>query len=235
MTRWILIEVKGGPKRGVRDSARAATHDLLAYRRAFGPALAERPGPYGLGYAWGAGLTPSADAEIVLCTPDTLTQALGLLLSRLEDGPRPARRRPALRVLKECTCARESSLTRQALLPRLNPPEGRVQAARLDELVVGAGLAQPARLQHVDPIGVPDGAQPVGDHERRPPLRDRLQRALDRRLGLVVDRARRLVQDQDRRVAERWLGRSRGAGAGLPRASGRARPRGCRSRGAGRR
>ena len=81
MTRWILIEVKGGPKRGVRDSARAATHDLLAYRRAFGPALAERPEPYGLGYAWGAGLTPSADAEIVLCTPeyaDASTRTLAL-------------------------------------------------------------------------------------------------------------------------------------------------------------
>ncbi len=80
-TRWLLIEVKGGPKRGVADSARAAARDLLAYRRAFGPVLAGQPGPYGLGYAWGAGLAPSAESEIVLCTPDTLSQALGLLLS----------------------------------------------------------------------------------------------------------------------------------------------------------
>jgi hypothetical protein len=80
-TRWLLIEVKGGTKRGVADSARAATLDLLAYRRAFGPALAGQPGPYGLGYAWGAELVPSTESEIALCTPDSLSQALGPLLS----------------------------------------------------------------------------------------------------------------------------------------------------------
>ena len=35
---------------------------------------------FGLGIAWGADLEPMADEPIVLCTPDTLPQALGSLL-----------------------------------------------------------------------------------------------------------------------------------------------------------
>lgn len=78
--RWALIEVKGGTERSVADSARAATLDLLAYRRAFGPTLGRQTGPYGLGYAWGAELEPASGSEIVLCTPDTLPTALKLLV-----------------------------------------------------------------------------------------------------------------------------------------------------------
>lgn len=90
--RWLLVEVKGGEKRSVEDSARAATLDLLAYRRAYGAALHEQDGVYGLGYAWGAQLQPAPASEIVLCTPDTLEVALrravadseGLSLQELE-------------------------------------------------------------------------------------------------------------------------------------------------------
>jgi len=32
--------------------------------------------PYGLGVAWGQGLNPDSEAEIALCTPDTLDEAL---------------------------------------------------------------------------------------------------------------------------------------------------------------
>jgi hypothetical protein len=80
-TRWLLVEVKGGPKRGVADNARAAMLDLLAYRRAYAPVLDGQTGLYGLGYAWGRGLTPVAEAELALCTPDTLASALELLLT----------------------------------------------------------------------------------------------------------------------------------------------------------
>ncbi len=79
-TRWLLIEVKGGPKRGVADNARAAALDLLAYRRAYAPVLDDQDGPYGLAYAWGRGLEPTTDAEVTLCTPDTLADALGAIL-----------------------------------------------------------------------------------------------------------------------------------------------------------
>jgi len=78
--RWLLVEVKMGTSRGVEESARAAVRDLLAYRRAFGPVLARQSGPYGLGVAWGAELTPSIGEEVVLCTPDTLSSALALLV-----------------------------------------------------------------------------------------------------------------------------------------------------------
>lgn len=78
--KWLLIEVKMGTVRGVEESARAAVRDLLAYRRAFGPVLTSQPGPYGLGVAWGAEMTPSADGDVVLCTPDTLSSALALVV-----------------------------------------------------------------------------------------------------------------------------------------------------------
>jgi hypothetical protein len=80
VTRWLLIEVKGGPKRGVADNARAAALDLLAYRRAYAPVLDQQDGPYGLAYAWGHGLEPTTDAEITVCTPDTLDAALAAIL-----------------------------------------------------------------------------------------------------------------------------------------------------------
>lgn len=80
-TRWLLIEVKGGPKRGVADNARAAALDLLAYRRAYAPVLEQQTAPYGLGYAWGSGLEPAVDAELALCTPDTIASALASLLN----------------------------------------------------------------------------------------------------------------------------------------------------------
>jgi hypothetical protein len=79
-TRWLLIEVKGGQKRGVADYARSAVLDLLAYRRAYAPVLDTQDGSYGLAYAWGHGLEPSVDAEVTVCTPDTLHAALAPLL-----------------------------------------------------------------------------------------------------------------------------------------------------------
>lgn len=79
-TRWLLIEVKGGVRRSVVDSARAATLDLLGYRRAFAPVLDHQVELYGLGYAWGHGLTPAIDSDVTLCTPDTLSDALAALI-----------------------------------------------------------------------------------------------------------------------------------------------------------
>jgi hypothetical protein len=75
-TRWLLIEVKGGEKRSVADSARLAARDLFVYRRAFSAALDRQTQPYGLGYAWGEGITPLLGSDVTLCTPDTLADAL---------------------------------------------------------------------------------------------------------------------------------------------------------------
>ena len=79
--RWIVGEVKG-VERAVEKSARAAILDLLAYRRAFDTVLATQDGPYGLGVAWGQALTPRAESEIVLCSPDTIPAALENLLAQ---------------------------------------------------------------------------------------------------------------------------------------------------------
>jgi hypothetical protein len=84
-TQWVLIEVKGGPKRGVAENARAGALDLMAYRRAYTPVLGEQDGPYGLAYAWGRGLEPAANAEVTMCTPDKLHVALALMLEASDN------------------------------------------------------------------------------------------------------------------------------------------------------
>jgi hypothetical protein len=78
--RWLLVEIKGGV-RPVTDSAREALSDLLTYRRAYEPTLSAIKGTYGLGIAWGQGLAPRPDAEIMLCTPDELGTALAQALN----------------------------------------------------------------------------------------------------------------------------------------------------------
>ncbi|MDW5597437.1 hypothetical protein VSS74_24020 [Conexibacter stalactiti] len=73
--RWVLIEVKSG--RGAPSGlARSTARDLMMYRHAFERALAPQAGVYGIGYAWGAELTPRVSDGLVLCTPDTLPAAL---------------------------------------------------------------------------------------------------------------------------------------------------------------
>lgn len=73
--RWLLIECKLSQS-GVRHAARQALADLLTYRADYDATLAATKGPHGLGVAWGEGLNPITTSEVVLCTPDTLTQAL---------------------------------------------------------------------------------------------------------------------------------------------------------------
>jgi hypothetical protein len=72
--QWFVIEVKGG-KYEVARYAVAALQDLLAYRRSFEPALRQAT-RYGVGIAFGRDLQPDLDAEVALCTPDTLAKAL---------------------------------------------------------------------------------------------------------------------------------------------------------------
>ena len=78
--RWLLIECKLSQSMGVGHAARQALADLLAYRRAFDHALSEGGQPYGLAVAWGEELTPAPDAEIALCTPDMLGEAIAQIV-----------------------------------------------------------------------------------------------------------------------------------------------------------
>jgi hypothetical protein len=62
-------------------TARQALADLLTYRADYDTTLAATNGPHGLGVAWGESLHPTSTSEIVLCTPDTLPQALQQILT----------------------------------------------------------------------------------------------------------------------------------------------------------
>jgi hypothetical protein len=73
--QWLLVEAKGG-HRSVKNSARAAAYDLLAYRMAFSPVLNTSDAPYGLGVAWGADFCAAPHGDMLLCTPDMLPAAL---------------------------------------------------------------------------------------------------------------------------------------------------------------
>src|SRR5215213_783966 len=80
--------------------------------------------------------------------------------------------------------------------------EGGIAAAGDDQLVVAAGLDDPAAVEHDDLVRVAHRREAVGDRDRRPPLREPVERVLHEPLRLGVERARRLVEDEDRRVAQ---------------------------------
>ena len=67
-------------------------------------------------------------------------------------------------------------------------------------------LHQPPVIHHQDRVGRQDRAQPVGDHQARPPNHDPLQRLLDQRLGLAVQRRRGLVQHEDAGILQDHAG-----------------------------
>jgi len=77
ITQGLLIECKryDDPHTGARE----AVTDLLAYRRSFDAALNRSVGTYGIGAVWGSDLDPQ-EGEIVLCTPDSLADALTIAL-----------------------------------------------------------------------------------------------------------------------------------------------------------
>lgn len=83
--RWLLVEAKQRKDGVVPKAARDALLDLLGYRRDLDLELAGMTEPYGLGYVWGAELAPRPDSEVMLCTPDTLEDALAAWA-----GPRAA-------------------------------------------------------------------------------------------------------------------------------------------------
>ena len=67
-------------------------------------------------------------------------------------------------------------------------------------------LDDPAPVHDQDRVGVADGRQAVGDHERRPALHQSAHGSLDEHLGAGVDRGRRLIEDQDRRIRQECPG-----------------------------
>src|SRR6185437_494807 len=80
--------------------------------------------------------------------------------------------------------------------PGLTLPEGGVFAALFEEFGVGSAFGDTAAAQDEDLVGVDDGGEAVGDHQRRAAGLHAAQGLLDRRLGRAVERAGRLVEDQ---------------------------------------
>ncbi len=77
-----------------------------------------------------------------------------------------------------------------------------IEAAPLQELLVGAAIDQPTCFDDQDLIRLPDRRQPMGDHERGAAPKQRRQCLLDESLGLGIQVRGRLVKDQDRGILE---------------------------------
>src|SRR5260370_17756220 len=82
---------------------------------------------------------------------------------------------------------------------RLQPMQGCIAAASLDQRVMGAVLDQAAALERDDAIRRPHGREPVRDDENGAPLGDLFHVLLNDALALIVEGARRLIEDQNAR------------------------------------
>ncbi len=80
----------------------------------------------------------------------------------------------------------------------LQLPHLRIDGAAREQLLVGAGLHQPAMVEHHDAVGVDDGGEPVRDDQRGVVAGDALELLLDGALGARVQRRGRFVEDHDR-------------------------------------
>jgi hypothetical protein len=69
-----------------------------------------------------------------------------------------------------------------------------------------AALGDAAAVQHQDAVAADDARQAMGQHQRRAPLHQQVERLLDGGLVLGVDRRQGLVQHQDRGVAQQRAG-----------------------------
>src|SRR5215467_575529 len=88
------------------------------------------------------------------------------------------------------------------LFPQLQSVERRVAPALAQQLVVASRFNDRSILDDEDAISIDDGMQAVRDHDRRSPLTEVLDRALNLPLGFGIERSRRLVEQDDRRVLE---------------------------------
>src|SRR5262249_22096684 len=85
---------------------------------------------------------------------------------------------------------------------RLEAMERRVAPLRIDELVVGTVLRQPAAIDGDDAVSPAHRGEAIGNNEDRPTLGDLPHVVLDNPLALVIERAGRLVEDHDARIGD---------------------------------
>src|SRR5262245_10307636 len=84
--------------------------------------------------------------------------------------------------------------------------QSRVGAVGAKELAVGSLLDELPLIEHEDPMGGPQRAQPMGDEKHRPAPADLGEIRLDDGLGLVVEGAGGLVEDQDAGIPDQRPG-----------------------------
>src|SRR5205823_14798663 len=77
---------------------------------------------------------------------------------------------------------------RRRLELRVAADERGVAPAGSDQLLVATPFHDVAAVEDDDLVGVPDGREPVRDRNRRPPLRQLIERLLHEALGLRVER-----------------------------------------------
>src|SRR5919198_1232030 len=113
-----------------------------------------------------------------------------------------------LRTVVDFACALGTT-SRQARAATSRRSRGRTPASVLNDESGREGLARPSgqggvapAVEHDDLVSVADRRQPVGDRQRRAPLREAVQGLLHRALGLVVQGAGGLVEHEHRRVAQ---------------------------------
>src|SRR5262245_36756070 len=90
----------------------------------------------------------------------------------------------------------------QFLHSQLQAVERRVAPTLAQQLVVTTRFHDRSVLDDEDAVSIYDGVQAMCDHDRRSPLAEVLDRALNLPLGLRIERSRRLVEQDDRRVLE---------------------------------
>lgn len=71
---------------------------------------------------------------------------------------------------------------------------------------MGSSLDQGALIQNQYLVGVPDGVEPVGDHDDAAPRSQLAERGLDGVLGAWVYRGGYFIQQEQRRILEQCPG-----------------------------
>ena len=81
-----------------------------------------------------------------------------------------------------------------------------IELAFSEQFVLRSRFAHLSALNHADPLRVGDGAETVGDDQRRAPGAQAFERVLHGAFGFRVERRRSLVEQDDRRVLQKGAG-----------------------------
>src|SRR6516225_9374821 len=117
---------------------------------------------------------------------------------------------PAPRSAAAPSCGDRRLITRQAewLLgaAELAADQPRIEPVAGQQFAMGAGLDEPATVEHGEPVDVAHGRQPMGDDDGRAVAHQRVEGGAHLRLADRVEVRGRLVEDQGWRVFQESAG-----------------------------